>query len=85
MAWTQGGLGRSRSKRIIAGVLPVGKGDGGVEEGSIPVTHGDIIGIHRDRKIQEQSKSRFESQQGSRLGGGRREMVGKQLKSFGIG
>ena len=63
----------------------VDKGNGAVEEGSIPVTHGDSIGICRDSTIQEQLKSRFESRQGSRLGGGRRETVGKQLKSFEIG
>jgi len=45
----------------------VDKGTGAVEEGSIPVTHGDSIGIHRDSTIQEQLKSRFESRQGSGL------------------
>ena len=58
-------------KWFVAGALSVDKGDGAVEEGSIPVTHGDIIGTYRDSKIQAQLKSHL----GSRLEGGWRRQL----------
>ena len=64
-------MARGRSKCFVAGALSVDKGDGAVEEGSIPVPHGDSIGIHRDREIQEQLKSCL----GSRLEGGWRRQL----------